>query len=109
MKNENYTVQESYVINSIYKQPNIKQADLAEHCLISPRILRSVINGIRKKGWITEFNTPLWLVGDNSGYSLESKDSPRLEQWAKRFGNQAKDMNTILEVFNRTDLFTNFN
>ena len=106
MKNENYTVQELYVINSIYKQPNIKQADLAEHCLISPRILRSVINGIRKKGWITKYTTPLWLVGDNSGYSLESKDSPRLEQWAKRFGNQAKDMNTILEVFNRTDLFT---
>ena len=109
MKNENYTVQESYVIYSIYKQPNIKQADLAEHCLISPRILRSVINGIRKKGWITEFNTPFWLVGDNNGYSLEPKDSPRLNEWAKRFGSQAKDMNTILEVFNRTDLFTNFN
>jgi hypothetical protein len=49
------------------------------------------------------------LVGDNNGYSLEPKNSPRLNEWAKRFGSQAKDMNTILEVFNRTDLFTNFN
>ena len=105
---ENYTVQEMYIIESIYKRPNIKQAELAEHCLITPRILRAVINSIRKKGWIPYNGNFYWLVGDNNGYSLELKDSYRLNDWAKRFGNQAQDMNTILEVFNRTDLFTQF-
>jgi hypothetical protein len=109
MEKTEYTVQEAYVIETIFKKPNIKQIDLASHCLISSRILRKVINSIRKKGWITTYDNPLWLVGDNEGYSLEEKDSPRLNDWAKRFGSQAKDMNTILEVFNRTDLFTNFN
>jgi transcriptional antiterminator len=106
MKKQELTKQEEYLINEVLRYPNISQKDLAGQCLTSKRDIRLKVNSIRKKGWITKYTTPLWLVGDNSGYSLESKDSPRLEQWAKRFGNQAQDMNTILEVFNRTDLFT---
>ena len=109
MKKQELTKQEEYLINEVLRYPNISQKDLAGQCLTSKRDIRLKVNSIRKKGWITEFNTPFWLVGDNNGYSLEPKDSPRLNEWAKRFGSQAKDMNTILEVFNRTDLFTNFN
>jgi DNA-binding MarR family transcriptional regulator len=53
MEKTEYTVQEAYVIETIFKKPNIKQIHLASHCLISSRILRKVINAIRKKGWIT--------------------------------------------------------
>jgi hypothetical protein len=49
MEKTEYTVQEAYVIETIFKKPNIKQIDLASHCLISSRILRKVINSIRKK------------------------------------------------------------
>jgi hypothetical protein len=40
MEKTEYTVQEAYVIETIFKKPNIKQIDLASHCLISSRILR---------------------------------------------------------------------
>jgi hypothetical protein len=70
MEKTEYTVQEAYVIETIFKKPNIKQIDLSSHCLISSRILRKVINSIRKKGWVTTYDKPLWLVGDNEGYSL---------------------------------------
>jgi hypothetical protein len=39
MEKTEYT-QEAYVIETIFKKPNIKQIDLASHCLISSRILR---------------------------------------------------------------------
>jgi DNA-binding MarR family transcriptional regulator len=74
MEKTEYTVQEAYVIETIFKKPNIKQIDLASHCLISSRILRKVINSIRKKGWITNLRQPLfgWLV-ITEGYSLRKK------------------------------------
>jgi hypothetical protein len=84
MEKTEYTVQEAYVIETIFKKPNIKQIDLASHCLISSRILRKVINSIRKKGWVTTYDKPLWLVGDNEGYSLEEKDSPQKDLEAKQ-------------------------
>jgi hypothetical protein len=35
MEKTEYTVQEAYVIETIFKKPNIKQIDLSSHCLIS--------------------------------------------------------------------------
>ena len=104
-----YTQQEAYLIACVLKMPNIKMVELADQMISNPRRVREMVNSIRKKGWITKFTTPLYLIGDNKGYSLEKKGSDRLDEWVRRFSGVHEDMGQVLEVFHQTDLFTNFN
>lgn len=104
MKQE-LTREEKVLIEVVFKNPNINQVYLATKLYITTRKVRIRVNSIRKKGWITWVGVNHWLVADEKGYSLCRYDDERLKQWAHRFGSQAKDMNNILEVFNRVDLF----
>lgn len=84
------------ILNTVFANPNIKQAQLARKLNTTPRVLRFKIHQIRLNGVIELGGKSLYLVGDNDGYSIVEVNSERFAAWKKRFSHQVKEMNEVL-------------
>jgi len=92
MKFKEYPQEEKNLLEMVWKNPNIKQAELARKLNTSSRNIRNRVHQIRLKGVVNLAGKELYLVADNSGYDLVEKSTARFEMWKKRFSAQINDM-----------------
>jgi len=99
MKKE-LTVTEWKMSNFIFQNPNIKQAELANH-FGSRRKVRELVNSIRNKGWQVFGEKVMFLIADDNGYNWEEPNSPRAIRWREKTLKQSNELQKLILSFDR--------